>query len=130
MAARVVIRGRRCVHGWGSTGRGCAARDVRSFASCCRLCRRPRRYRVAHEPRTVVRPTADANGIFLFDILLPPTYPAVAPSVKFLTTGGGQVRFNPNLYAGARRGQLGEIGLGRAHACTDPWLPPPRCRSP
>jgi ubiquitin-protein ligase len=35
------------------------------------------------------------NGFFLFDIMLPPTYPEVSPLVKFLTTGGGAVRFNP-----------------------------------
>ena len=42
---------------------------------------------------------ADANGLFLFDIALPPAYPSIPPNVKFLTTGGGRVRFNPNLYA-------------------------------
>eukprot|EP00300_Choanocystis_sp_HF-7_P015730 c19152_g1_i1.p1 GENE.c19152_g1_i1~~c19152_g1_i1.p1 ORF type:complete len:551 (+),score=120.48 c19152_g1_i1:1094-2746(+) len=35
---------------------------------------------------------------FLFDIYLPPTYPNVPPKVQFMTTGGGKVRFNPNLY--------------------------------
>lgn len=35
------------------------------------------------------------NGFFLFDILLPAAYPAEPPKVKFLTTGGGMVRFNP-----------------------------------
>ena len=39
-----------------------------------------------------------ANGIFLFDVNLPSTYPRVAPKVQFLTTGGGSIRFNPNLY--------------------------------
>ena len=38
------------------------------------------------------------NGIFLFDIFLPAAYPQVSPLVMFLTTGGGYVRFNPNLY--------------------------------
>eukprot|EP01018_Ginkgo_biloba_P008260 Gb_38611 [translate_table: standard] len=38
------------------------------------------------------------NGIFIFDICLPPDYPQVPPWVTFLTTGCGQVRFNPNLY--------------------------------
>jgi len=36
-------------------------------------------------------------GAFLFDIHLT-DYPRLAPKVKFLTTGGGRVRFNPNLY--------------------------------
>ncbi|KAL3797082.1 hypothetical protein ACHAW5_007583 [Stephanodiscus triporus] len=39
-----------------------------------------------------------ANGIFLFDVNLPSTYPRVSPKVQFLTTGGGSIRFNPNLY--------------------------------
>ncbi|MCO5575583.1 hypothetical protein L7F22_029385 [Adiantum nelumboides] len=38
------------------------------------------------------------NGVFLFDILLEATYPDEPPKVHFLTTGGGKVRFNPNLY--------------------------------
>ncbi len=38
------------------------------------------------------------NGCFEFDILLPAQYPAVPPSVLLATTGGGSVRFNPNLY--------------------------------
>jgi len=43
--------------------------------------------------------TPYANGVFLFDILLPPDFPDVNPSVQFITTAGGRVRFNPNLYA-------------------------------
>ena len=35
---------------------------------------------------------------FFFDVFCPSEYPARPPSVKFLTTGGGRVRFNPNLY--------------------------------
>ncbi|MCO5551516.1 hypothetical protein L7F22_005020 [Adiantum nelumboides] len=38
------------------------------------------------------------NGVFLFDILLEATYSEKPPKVHFLTTGGGKVRFNPNLY--------------------------------
>jgi len=41
--------------------------------------------------------TPYANGCFVFDIYLQ-NYPAVPPKVQFLTTGGGRVRFNPNLY--------------------------------
>ena len=37
------------------------------------------------------------NGVFLFDCYLQ-DYPQRAPRVQFLTTGGGKVRFNPNLY--------------------------------
>ncbi|KAL0040998.1 hypothetical protein WJX77_001679 [Trebouxia sp. C0004] len=42
--------------------------------------------------------TPYANGCFLFDIFLPSNYPNAPPSVHFLTTGGGRIRFNPNLY--------------------------------
>ena len=41
--------------------------------------------------------TPYAAGCFLFDIELP-NYPSAAPKVKLITTGGGRVRFNPNLY--------------------------------
>ena len=41
--------------------------------------------------------TPYANGCFLFDIGLPPEFPENNPAVQFLTTGGGTVRFNPNL---------------------------------
>ena len=43
--------------------------------------------------------TPYANGVFIFDILLPADYPHSPPKVQLLTTGGGRVRFNPNLYA-------------------------------
>jgi len=42
--------------------------------------------------------TPYANGCFLFDIFLPTNYPSAPPTVHFLTTGGGRIRFNPNLY--------------------------------
>ena len=42
--------------------------------------------------------TPYASGIFVFDILCPSEYPNVAPKVNLQTTGGGSVRFNPNLY--------------------------------
>lgn len=34
----------------------------------------------------------------MFDIYCPPEYPKVPPLVNLQTTGGGAVRFNPNLY--------------------------------
>jgi len=37
-------------------------------------------------------------GLFEFDILLPLSYPQSPPLVSLVTTGGGRVRFNPNLY--------------------------------
>jgi len=39
------------------------------------------------------------NGCFLFDLYLPPNFPQECPKMKFLTTGGGQFYFNPNLYS-------------------------------
>lgn len=39
------------------------------------------------------RDTPYANGVFVFDILLPGDYPQSPPRVQLLTTGGGRVRF-------------------------------------
>jgi len=38
------------------------------------------------------------NGCFVFDCYLPADYPNSPPMCKLRTTGGGTVRFNPNLY--------------------------------
>ncbi|GMT32399.1 hypothetical protein PFISCL1PPCAC_23696, partial [Pristionchus fissidentatus] len=38
------------------------------------------------------------NGLFEFDVFFPNNYPISAPKCSFLTTGSGNVRFNPNLY--------------------------------
>lgn len=38
------------------------------------------------------------NGCFEFDLFFPSTYPFSPPKLTFLTTGAGEVRFNPNLY--------------------------------
>ena len=43
--------------------------------------------------------TPYALGCFVFDIYFPEDYPNKAPLVNFDTTGGGRVRFSPNLYA-------------------------------
>ncbi|XP_022243129.1 uncharacterized protein LOC106460649 isoform X2 [Limulus polyphemus] len=42
--------------------------------------------------------TPYSNGCFLFDIYFPYEFPNNPPMVNFQTTGGGTVRFNPNLY--------------------------------
>jgi len=42
--------------------------------------------------------TPYTGGIYEFDIYFPNKYPSVPPKVHFRTTGGGTVRFNPNLY--------------------------------
>ncbi|KAG6556424.1 hypothetical protein Mapa_002367 [Marchantia paleacea] len=58
------------------------------------------------------------NGLFMFDIFLPPDYPQVPPNVHFLTTGGGKVRFNPNLY------DSGKICLSLLGTWSGPgWVP-------
>ena len=44
-------------------------------------------------------PTPYAGGMFCFDGYVPPDYPSVPPQFTLLTTGGGSVRFGPNLYA-------------------------------
>jgi baculoviral IAP repeat-containing protein 6 len=38
------------------------------------------------------------NGLFEFHAYLPPDYPNTVPEVLIHTTGGGTIRFNPNLY--------------------------------
>ncbi|GFR51568.1 hypothetical protein Agub_g13904, partial [Astrephomene gubernaculifera] len=43
--------------------------------------------------------TPYSGGCFVFDFYFPPQYPNSPPQVHLVTTGGGRVRFNPNLYA-------------------------------
>jgi baculoviral IAP repeat-containing protein 6 len=38
------------------------------------------------------------NGLFEFDVFFPSSYPYSPPKLTLVTTGGGTVRFNPNLY--------------------------------
>ena len=38
------------------------------------------------------------GGFFYFVLFFPPTYPSIPPRCRLMTTGGGTVRFNPNLY--------------------------------
>lgn len=42
--------------------------------------------------------TPYGGGYFEFDMFIPNNYPSSPPLVKFLTTGNGKMRFNPNLY--------------------------------
>lgn len=42
--------------------------------------------------------TPYSGGLYLFDVYFPTEYPNVSPKVNLQTTGGGKVRFNPNLY--------------------------------
>ena len=50
-------------------------------------------------PAALPGPTPYSGGLYCFDIYIPHEYPRVAPTVVLLTTGGGSVRFGPNLYA-------------------------------
>lgn len=65
--------------------------------------------------------TPYANGIFVFDILLEENYPLTPPKVNLMTTGGGNLRFNPNLY---ETGYvcLSLLGTWRGNA-TENWSP-------
>ena len=42
--------------------------------------------------------TPYSGGLFVFDAFCPVEYPNCAPKFNLQTTGGGTVRFNPNLY--------------------------------
>lgn len=42
--------------------------------------------------------TPYSDGLFEFDCFIPLEYPKVPPLMLLRTTGGGTVRFNPNLY--------------------------------
>jgi ubiquitin-protein ligase len=42
--------------------------------------------------------TPYGGGYFEFDMFIPNDYPNSPPKMKFLTTDGGSMRFNPNLY--------------------------------
>ena len=56
------------------------------------------------------------GGFFYFFIRCPPDYPIRPPLVRLMTTGGGQVRFNPNLY---KNGKVCLSILGTWHG--PPW---------
>lgn len=38
------------------------------------------------------------HGVFFYSIELSDDYPNTPPRVSLQTTGGGRIRFNPNLY--------------------------------
>jgi baculoviral IAP repeat-containing protein 6 len=62
--------------------------------------------------------TPYAYGMFEFDLYIPGDYPNSPPSVKFLTTGNGKVRFNPNLY------NCGKVCLSIINTWSTPqWSP-------
>lgn len=57
---------------------------------------------LAHVLLTGPEGTPYANGFFYFRVRFPQDYPQNPPTVKLCTTGGGVVRFNPNLYANGK----------------------------
>ena len=59
-------------------------------------------------------------GLFHFDMRFPPDYPNSAPKVAITTTSGGQVRFNPNLYATGKV-CLSILGTWRAEHSGEQW---------
>jgi len=63
--------------------------------------------------------TPYAFGLFEFHLFIPPNYPNVPPLVNLQTTGGGMVRFNPNLYSD---GKVCLSLLGTWHG--EGWTPP------
>ena len=65
--------------------------------------------------------TPYAHGCFEYDIFCNNNYPREPPSVNLMTTGGGQVRFNPNLYA-CGKVCLSLLGTWRGSA-TENWDP-------
>lgn len=60
------------------------------------------------------------GGFFVFDLYFPAQYPACAPKVKFMTTGGGKVAFNPNLYS-CGKVCLSLLGTWRGSGKSENW---------
>jgi ubiquitin-protein ligase len=65
--------------------------------------------------------TPYGGGAYEFDIYFEDSYPATPPKVNLMTTGGGQVRFNPNLYA-CGKVCLSLLGTWRGNA-SENWDP-------
>jgi ubiquitin-protein ligase len=63
-----------------------------------------------------------AHGIFVFEVFFPANYPTIPPLVTFMTTGGGQTRFNPNLYSDGKV-CLSLLGTFHAQDETQKWNP-------
>lgn len=65
--------------------------------------------------------TPYAHGAYLFDIYFEEQYPNTPPKMNLATTGGGKIRFNPNLYA-CGKVCLSLLGTWRGHA-SENWDP-------
>ncbi|TCD71146.1 hypothetical protein EIP91_012094 [Steccherinum ochraceum] len=65
--------------------------------------------------------TPYSDGLFEFDCFIPIQYPNVSPLMHLRTTGGGRVRFNPNLY---NNGKVCLSLLGTWHGAPEEmWSP-------
>ena len=58
----------------------------------------------------------------MFDVYFPASYPTIPPLVVMTTTGGGTVRFNPNLYADGKV-CLSLLGTWHGGDATEKWDP-------
>jgi ubiquitin-protein ligase len=65
--------------------------------------------------------TPYAFGAYVYDVYFDDDYPRMPPKCKLWTTGGGKVRFNPNLYA-CGKVCLSLLGTWRGNA-TENWDP-------
>lgn len=65
--------------------------------------------------------TPYAHGCYEFDIFCENSYPNAACKMNLMTTGSGQIRFNPNLYA-CGKVCLSLLGTWRGSA-TENWDP-------
>lgn len=65
--------------------------------------------------------TPYANGLFEYHVYLPPEYPSSPPKCNLETTGSGDIRFNPNLYA-CGKVCLSLLGTWRGNA-SENWDP-------
>lgn len=60
------------------------------------------------------------GGCFEFDIYFPSDYPHVPPKMLITTTGGGRIRFNPNLYSNGKV-CLSLLGTWRGRNAQENW---------
>ena len=65
--------------------------------------------------------TPYAHGAFVYDIYFDDNYPDGPPKINLSTTGGGAIRFNPNLY-NCGKVCLSLLGTWRGTA-TENWNP-------